>query len=104
MSHTLEFVSVTFRAFRRAVKLYFEPLLLFRPLRGAPTEKKLWVRPKHSIDVLVGTGVKFVGNLVCEDKGIRIDGHIVGNIDCKAGAVVVSAGGVIEGTIYSEFV
>ncbi len=48
--------------------------------------------------------MRFVGNIETEGRGIRIDGHVIGDISCLGGIVVLSEYGIIEGNLSTAFV
>lgn len=103
MSITPSFLTVSKKACSTAIALYFQPFLSLRPtsrLSGSSSEPK---RPFSRIDSLLGEGMRFVGYVSCERKGIRIDGHWIGNIDCEKGTVVISHTGLLEGELRTAF-
>lgn len=58
-------------------------------------------KPQNRIDCLIGAGTTVEGNVIF-DGGLRVDGHVRGNIlvqEGKAGTLVVSEQAKIEGEI-----
>jgi len=58
-------------------------------------------KPQNRIDCLIGSGTLIEGNVIF-DGGLRVDGHVRGNImvqDGKAGTLVVSEQARVEGEI-----
>src|SRR5215210_566479 len=58
-------------------------------------------KPQSRIDCLIGTGTTVEGNVIF-DGGLRVDGHVRGNIlvhEGKAGTLVISEQARIEGEI-----
>ena len=104
MSTTFSLTNITLRALSAATNLYLEPLLLFRPVRHPLRSAAQPKIKRHQIDTLVGGDTLFVGDVTCEEKGLRIDGHWVGNIVCTNGTVVISDTAKIEGDVFSSFV
>ena len=105
MSTTFSFLAVTVRACGTAIDLYFQPLqnFLLGPIRRPPRSISEPKRPFNRIDALLGEDMRFVGDVSCEWKGIRIDGHWVGNVNCDKGTVVISRTGLLEGDILTAF-
>lgn len=103
MSATYSFSAVTLRAIGAAFALYLEPLLLLRPVRRAPRSSVRAKPTYHRIDSLLGENTRFVGDMSCEEKGLRIDGHWIGNITCTNGTVVISQSAIIEGEVRTSF-
>lgn len=48
---------------------------------------------------LVGHNLTINGDMSVDEFGLRIDGHIVGNVNSEHGLVMVGAGGSVMGTI-----
>ena len=103
MSTSFSFFAVTLKACGNALALYLEPLLLFRPLHRFPKSSLRDQKLLHQIDTLIGNDMLFVGNVNCEEKGIRIDGHWIGNVTCERGTVVISSSAVLEGELRAAF-
>jgi cytoskeletal protein CcmA (bactofilin family) len=58
-------------------------------------------KPQSRIDCLIGAGTTVEGNVIF-DGGLRVDGHVRGNIlvqNAKAGTLVVSEQARVEGEI-----
>lgn len=103
MSKTISFFSVTARACSTATALYFQPFLSLRSIPRQPKFSLEPKRPQNRIDSLLGDGMRFVGDVSCERKGIRIDGQWVGNVICEKGTVVISPTGLLEGNLSTAF-
>ncbi|UFS56259.1 polymer-forming cytoskeletal protein [Comamonadaceae bacterium M7527] len=48
---------------------------------------------------LVGRNLTINGDMWVDDFGLRIDGHVVGNVNAEHGLVMVGAGGSVMGSI-----
>ncbi|MDE3022628.1 MAG: polymer-forming cytoskeletal protein [Pseudomonadota bacterium] len=68
----------------------------------AETVKEHLTATSEHITSLVAEGVRIQGDMVLE-KGIRIDGTIVGNVEVTGiGSIYVSPGGFVEGNIFAK--
>lgn len=89
-------LTFTLKTVKSSFALYFQPVRDY--LNNRPP------RPQNRIDSLIGEDMKFEGNLAFNNKGLRIDGHWLGNIDSVEGTIVVSDSATIEGNIKSGFI
>lgn len=102
MAETFSLWRTTVNAFAEASRSYFEPLIFLVPEQRSKFQA---FRAKHHqrIDSLLGEDTEFTGDLTCSEKGIRIDGHWRGNVNCIDGTVVLSRSATLDGSLATAF-
>lgn len=94
--------STTLATTIQAVQSWFATFERSHAAKPAPAEtaKSAGLNRKNlALRSLVGHNLTINGDMSVDEFGLRIDGHIVGNVNSEHGLVMVGAGGSVLGTI-----
>lgn len=78
---------------------FFRPLQAAKLVPVASTKTASLDHNNLSLRSVVGHYLTINGDMLVDEFGVRIDGHIVGNVNAEHGVVMVGAGGSVTGTI-----